>query len=793
MKRKTAWMVIVVVAAAFGWFALPAVHAPAAPQETRPSSGQTPPTASGVLESETNLVLVDVIAQDKKGNYIQDLDAKEFRVYEDDQEQVVSSFSHGTKTASGENQKNFLVLFFDNSTMTAPDQVRARESAQKFVETAGSENRLTAVADFGGMFKLTQNFTADTEVLKRAVQGVKFGQLQANAPGQTREIAQMGRPSLIDTTANYAARSVLLAIRNLSKSLRQIQGRKTLVFFSAGFPLNVERQSELTATIDAANKANVAIYPIDVRGLSETSMPDSPGIDDPMHMRQNSPAFPPGAQLRDGLFPHVSPLLAASQFSGIKLSQVVEQGTTGGGGNAGGGRNTGGGNTGGGNTGGGNTGGGNTGGGRGGFGGGSGQPGGGQPGGNAGSNSRGGFGGINDPFSRSVYDNVRRPGITPPMIESASANQQVLYALATGTGGFTIINTNDFLSGLNKISRELDEYYVMGYAPPTRVHDGNYHKIVVKIDRKGVKLRFRTGYYDVKGADILAGKPEGKTLEEQAENSRQGSIPVSLSAPHFYAQRNVARVNLALEIPLRALEFKKDKGSLRTKINILGIAYRADGSVAARFSDSLNSEAQKQDLKESSDATFTYQNSFQIAPGSYNLKVVLGGEGEKFGKYEMPLVIEPYDGTMLHLSEIVLSDHLQPISDMTAGIEEQLLEERTPLVSRGVQVIPSPGRHFKKTGRVGLYVEVYEPMLAKPSPPRVGISYMIYDKKSNQMIHTSKTILLQDFMEKENTIIPVGLLVPVGGIQPGEYRLEVVARNDSGAVSNKQSADFVVE
>ena len=792
-------MVIVVMAAAFGWFALPAVHAPAAPQETRPSSGQTPPTASGVLESETNLVLVDVIAQDKKGNYFQDLDAKEFHVYEDEQEQVVTSFSHGTKTASGENQKKYMVLFFDNSTMTAPDQVRARESAQKFVETAGSENRLTAVVDFGGMFKLTQNFTADTEALKRAVQGLKFGQLQPNAAGQRTEIAQMGRPSIGDIAANYAARSVLMAIRNLAKSLRPIPGRKTLVFFSAGFPLNVERQSELTATIDAANKANVAIYPIDVRGLAEMTTPDSRGINDPLQMRQESPSgFGPGAALQDGLFPHVGQLLAALQFTGIKLSQAVEQGTTGGGTTGGtgstGGRGGGSGGTSGqpgggsGQPGGGFGGGSGGGAGTGGFGG----PGG-QPRGNAGSGNRGGFGTTNDRFGRPSFDNQRRPGIIPPMADSVSASQQVLYALATGTGGFTIVNTNDFLKGLNKISLELDEYYVMGYAPPTRVHDGSYHKIAVKTDRKGVKLRFRTGYYDVKGADILAGKPEGKTLEEQAENSRQGSIPVSLSAPHFYAQRNVARVNLALEIPLRELEFKKDKGSLRAKINILGIAYRADGSVAARFSDSLNSEAQKKDLKESGDATFTYQNSFQIAPGSYNLKVVLGGEGEKFGKYEMPLVIEPYDGTKLHLSEIVLSDHLQPISEMTAGIEEQLLEERTPLVSRGVQVTPSPGRHFKKTGRVGLYVEVYEPMLAKPTPPRVGITYMIYDKKSNQAIHTSKTILLQEFMEKENTVIPVGLLVPLGGIQPGEYRLEVVARNDSGGVSNKQFTDFVVE
>src|SRR5262249_15623689 len=43
--------------------------------------------------------------------------------------------------------------------------------------------------------------------------------------------------------------------------------RKMLVLFSAGFALTSENESELTATIDACNKANVAIYSLDARGL----------------------------------------------------------------------------------------------------------------------------------------------------------------------------------------------------------------------------------------------------------------------------------------------------------------------------------------------------------------------------------------------------------------------------------------------------------------------------------------------------------------------------------------------
>ena len=69
---------------------------------------------------------------------------------------------------------------------------------------------------------------------------------------------------------NYSTRNVLGALRNMAKGLAQVPGRKTLVFLSAGFTVPTDSLSELTAAIDACNHANVAIYPIDVRGPHES-------------------------------------------------------------------------------------------------------------------------------------------------------------------------------------------------------------------------------------------------------------------------------------------------------------------------------------------------------------------------------------------------------------------------------------------------------------------------------------------------------------------------------------------
>ena len=71
-----------------------------------------------VIQTETKLVLVDAVVADKKGSYVTDLTQKDFRVWEDNKEQSIKTFSFEADPASPNNgQKHYLVLFFDTSTM----------------------------------------------------------------------------------------------------------------------------------------------------------------------------------------------------------------------------------------------------------------------------------------------------------------------------------------------------------------------------------------------------------------------------------------------------------------------------------------------------------------------------------------------------------------------------------------------------------------------------------------------------------------------------------------------------
>src|SRR5580658_414347 len=81
------------------------------------------PDSGAVIRTETKVVLVDTVVTDKKGNYVHSLTLKDFKVFEDNKEQSVKTFSVQSDPASPTNsQKRYIVLFFDYSTMDPGSQ-----------------------------------------------------------------------------------------------------------------------------------------------------------------------------------------------------------------------------------------------------------------------------------------------------------------------------------------------------------------------------------------------------------------------------------------------------------------------------------------------------------------------------------------------------------------------------------------------------------------------------------------------------------------------------------------------
>src|ERR1700722_11339256 len=688
---------------------------------------------------------------------------------------MLSSFSYEDSSDS-HSQPHYMVLFFDNSTMDFSDQIKARDAAAKFIDANAGPGRLIAIADFGGAVRISQNFTADAQRLKQVVKGTKGSTVQPNGHPDAL-VASLATPpagpSLAHAEAEFGIQSVLSALRGMAKGLSTVPGRKTLVMLTAGFPLNIEDQSQLTATMDTCNKANVAIYPIDVRGLVVPDMPKS----------QSRPALPSLHSESASLVP------AAFHYSGndsgfprLQLASFVEPvaflwqhggGGTGGGGGGGGGVGHGGGGGSGG----------------GGVGGGGGGKGGGGTGGGTGGGGRtgGGFGqplGVQSPY-------LQPRAIVPSFPASTPNNQQVLYQLADGTGGFVILNTNDLVGGLDRIARDSNQYYLLGYKPEASA-DGSCHTLKVKVDRGGTSVRARSGYCNVKPVDLLAGNPIEKDLEARAQSEMKGDVVASIQLPFFYSAPDTAQVHLALDIPATAFQFEKVKGKQHAAVNVLGIAYKPDGSIAARFSDTANIDLDgKNQMEEFQKQPFHYENQFTVASGQYKLRVVFSSGNQSFGKLEAPLVIDPYGERQFSMSGVALSDRFGPAAEASTELDGELLEDKTPLLANGAQFSPSASNRFKKTDSAAIYAEVYEPLLKNPNPPEVAYEMIIVERKTGAV-----KVHIGDRTPKGkagNPVIALGLKLPIASLGPGSYRLDLRAVDSLNNFSKTRSADFEVE
>jgi len=383
--------------------------------------------------------------------------------------------------------------------------------------------------------------------------------------------------------------------------------------------------------------------------------------------------------------------------------------------------------------------------------------------------------------------------LVPKVPETATPNQNIMYMLADGTGGFMIVNTNDMLGGMEKVAKELNEYYVLGYTPPESP-EGSCHELKVKVDRNGTTVRSRTGYCNTKPQDLLKESPVEKTLEARLATAQAGTIGASMRLPYFYTSLNVARVNVAAEMKPDGLKFEKVKGKFHTQINILGIAYKTDGTVAARFSDAVKFDF---DDKKEADAfeknPVHYENQFEIASGTYNMKLVFG-EGDKFGKIEMPLVIDPYDPKEFALSALALSKQARKASDLGTGLDTALLEDKIPLIFDGIQITPTGSTVFDKSGTAVFYAEVYEPLLVGDGthPSAIAIQMRVLDRKTGEQKVDTGPMRVDIGQDNGTPVIPLGQKMPVQSLNAGQYRLELKVFDEAGKQVQRTS-DFDIE
>jgi VWFA-related protein len=116
--------------------------------------------------------------------------------------------------------------------------------------------------------------------------------------------------------------------------------------------------------------------------------------------------------------------------------------------------------------------------------------------------------------------------------------QATMEAFAEATGGKTCVNTNDLSGCVQQALDDSSAYYELAYYPENVKWDRRFHKLTVKSNQHGIKLRYRTGYFATE-PDAQAKQPPTKLLQ-QACMDPLPSTSVSMTAESLAPKQGAA-------------------------------------------------------------------------------------------------------------------------------------------------------------------------------------------------------------------------------------------------------------
>lgn len=654
----------------------------------------------------TDIVLVNVVARDNKGNPIQDLKMQDFTLIEGGKAQHIESFDYenldttpiSTGTGPGPaqqtingtpapppkplltrqdaeealNNKRVIVLFFDLTSMQPDEMPRAVDAAKKYVQTKMTAADMIAIVSLGSSLRLDQDFTGDSaqllKVLKRFTESEGEG-MDNGTTGSSDIVSETGDAYTPDQTEynQFNTDRKLQALQSVCQVLSKFNQKKSMIYFSSGMTqTGIENEAALRAAINTAVRANVAIYAMDARGLE---------------------AFPPGGSASTGS------LRGTAMYTGAGVQNQYDQNF---------------------------------------------------------------------------------------------ASQETLVTLAGDTGGKAFLDTNDLGSVFDRVQKDTSVYYVLGYKSNNLLRDGRYRHIQVKVNRPGIKLEFRKGYYAPKDYKHFNNEDKEQQLQDEmmAEMSST-DVAVYMAAAYFRLDESRFYVPVSLVVPGSQIPFTKGGDKDKATLDVIGEVQdelkRPVSSVrqTVKLAVDASQQVQRKNVQ--------YTTGFVLPAGRYHFKfVVRENESGKIGSFETDFIVPDLKKAPLKVSSVVLASQRQ----------ENNKKSQNPLVRDGSELIPNIAHVFTPDQHLYLFYEVYDPAKEKSLPPadakdndktktetiKNPIHLLTSIQFFNGKIKTFETPLVEarQLNAPERKAAVFQFDVPLAQLKPGFYTCQVNVIDDAG-------------
>jgi VWFA-related protein len=357
-------------------------------------------------------------------------------------------------------------------------------------------------------------------------------------------------------------------------------------------------------------------------------------------------------------------------------------------------------------------------------------------------------------------------------VSAQSAMRDFLLGLSENTGGFAIINRDDFKSGVDQIFRENGSYYLLGYRPLDAAQDGKLRRIEVRVRRPGLTVRARGAYTAPKAnGNDTAGAPDGALLGSAATALvPKADLGMQVTAvPFAIPGKRDSNVAIVLGVRQPAPQGAASQKTIADNVDVLVGAYSSDGR--RRASESVTATLRLR----SGVGPVQYElfSLLALPPGSYQLRLAAHSS------------LEDKTGSVFY--EIEVPD----VSKQDFAVTGLMLTSDPALAVGGkdrlaaiLPVAPTTRRQFDTSEKVTAFLRLYQG--AKATLSTVDVTTRILDDRGMNVFTRGEVIAADRFSGSRTADYQSD--VPLARLRPGRYLLTVEATRRAGGQARRDVA-----
>jgi VWFA-related protein len=346
-----------------------------------------------------------------------------------------------------------------------------------------------------------------------------------------------------------------------------------------------------------------------------------------------------------------------------------------------------------------------------------------------------------------------------------------LAALADTTGGRAVMNTNAPESLVPAVFAESRSYYLLGFSPADLNAKGKFHKIDVKVNRPGVHVRTRAGYYT---GETRVKEAAPNLLNPETASALEGVLPrpdVPLGvvvAPFALTGREEAGVAVVLGV---RQQVASDRSGSNQPVKVLAAAFDRHGRSVQSVEQTVGVELPS---NASGDAPYEVLSRLTLKPGHYEVRVALdAGAAERASVYT-DVDVPDFAEQRLSLSGVFVAASPAPPSTPVDVFKDLL------------PIVPTARREFARTSRASVFLRVYQ--RAKNAPQPVSVTAQIQDTAGRALMKDAATLEATQFASSHAADYRIAL--PLERLNPGEYLMSLEAAQ--GEHSARRAVRFTV-